>query len=103
MGRGDKGHTRLRNPNLDVPVQERLAVHAKSLLETVDVGELGISEALRALGLTIFDQSNACDVAALEEVGDVLGHDIVGQVAEMRQVGAVLGDRQNGLFTSGVS
>lgn len=65
------------------------------MLQTIKSLKLNITEALRALELTVLDEANVDNTAAGKEVGNSIVGDIVGQVAqvssERRLVGECLG------------
>ena len=76
-------HTGISNLDADAATIEGLSITGQSSLETLDILELSIGETLGALSLTILNDADVHDIAALEELSNGLGSRIVRKVAEM--------------------
>lgn len=91
----NEGRTRIRNLDSDAATLEQLSIASEGSLEALDVGKLGIGEALWPVLLTVLNDTHAQDIAVAKEVGDTVDGRIIRQVAEMgrerRFVGKLLG------------
>lgn len=85
--------TRISNLDLHHASLKGFAIQGESLLKTLDITKLDISKALGPLVLTVFDNANVGDVAVAEEVGDALDRSIVREVADVRGVRGLVGER----------
>jgi hypothetical protein len=84
--------TRIGNLDADAAALELLSIERQGLHETFTVTELGIGKALGSLLFAILDDSDADDVAALEELGDGLLGGVVRQVTEVESVRGLVGN-----------
>ena len=78
--------TRISDLNSDVASLERLAIQSQSLLEALDILELSVGETLRAHELPVLDDTDAAQIAALEELRDCLIRSLVREVAQVSGV-----------------
>jgi hypothetical protein len=84
-------HTRIGNFDLDHAGLEGLPIEGKGLLEAVKIGKLNITEALGTLHLSVFNDSDTDDSAALEKLSDGLDGGVVRQVAKVGGVWRLVG------------
>lgn len=93
-------HTWLCNADPDRSSLESRARVCEGLLEPVHRGKLDISEALGGSGQFVLHDTHICHLAVGEQVGDVPGSRIEGQVPDMRGVRRTSG---KGKLLSGIS
>ena len=96
-------HTRIGNLDLDHAPLERLAIQSESLLQSFEVGELDIAETLGALELSVLNDTDAGDIAALEELGHCLDGGIVREVSKMGSVRRLIRESLRGALANGES
>jgi hypothetical protein len=65
---------------------ERLAIQGQSLLQTIKGSKLNIAEALGTLHLSVLNNSDTGNLAALKELSDGFDSRIVREVAEMSSI-----------------
>lgn len=93
--------TRISNLDSDDTALERLAVQSQSLLQALEVLELGVGETLGTLLLAVLDDADVNNVASLKELGDGLDGGIVGQVAQVSGKRGLVGERLGEVLADG--
>jgi hypothetical protein len=96
-------HTRIGNLDLDHAALEGLAIESQSLLKTLDIAELDISETLGSLHIPVLDYADAHNLASFEELGHRVDRGVVRKVSEMGSVGRLVGKRRRNALTNGVA
>lgn len=81
------GLTRVGDANSDVAALELLAVKVESLLQTIEIGKLGVSESFGAVFDSVLDDADTGDSTVGKEIGDGFLSGLVGQVAKVSSVG----------------
>lgn len=78
--------TRIGDLNSDVASLEGLAIQSQSLLEALDILEFSVGETLRAHEFPVLDDTDAAQIAALEELANCLVRSLVREVAQVSSV-----------------
>lgn len=103
-GGGSRGaRTRIGHLDFDHSSLKGLPIKVESLLEPVHIGKLDIAETLGAHHLAVLNDSNAGNVAALEEFSDSFHCGVVREVAEVSGVRRLVGDRLGAKIAGRVS
>lgn len=93
--------TRIGDLDSDDTALERLAVQSQSLLQALEVLELGVGETFGTLLLAVLDDADVDNVASLKELGDGLDGGIVGKVAQVSGKGGLVGERLGEVLADG--
>lgn len=96
-------HTGIGHFDLDHTTIKGFSIEFQSLLQTLNVAELNISEALGTHHLPIFNNSDADNVAAIKKASHGLACGIIGQVAQVSSIGRLIGYRAGDEFTNRIA
>lgn len=92
---GEAGwHTRLGDADADIPALERCAREVKSLLQSIYTAKLDVSKTLGLAVQLVLDNANVGDFAPGEEIGYVTLGGVKRQVAQVRRVWGLRGQRK---------